>query len=169
MTGVVHDHLKHYAARVREQLRANADATDPALAPAFQDLVERLLPLLPQVAELTVSPEFRHEGVGRPDIALVRPGQPARAFIELKAPSKSADASRCVFYGQIDKSGERHQPIPLLRLICGVNRLWYDELNPLRPHLVSLRYRDRWLQGRQVFGPDALRLRENLSPAILAA
>src|SRR3990167_8398519 len=94
MAGVVHDHLKHYARRVREQLRANADATEPALAPAFQELVERLLPLLAGVQELTVSPEFRHEGVGRPDIALVRPGQPARAFIELKAPAKSADPER---------------------------------------------------------------------------
>lgn len=90
----VHDHLKHYAARVREQLRANADATEPALAPAFQELIERLLPLLPTVPQLTVSPEFRHEGVGRPDIALVRRGQPARAFVELKAPSKSANPER---------------------------------------------------------------------------
>jgi len=94
MAGPVHDHLKHFARRIRQQLIANPAATEPALAPAFQELVERLLPLLPQVPELTVSPEFRHEGVGRPDIALVRPGQPARAFIELKAPAKDADPER---------------------------------------------------------------------------
>ncbi len=40
---------------------------------------------------LTVSPEFNKPGVGRPDIALIRHGQPARAFIELKAPAKSAN------------------------------------------------------------------------------
>lgn len=94
MTGEIHEHLKRYAARMREQLRANPHATEPALAPAFQELVERLLPLLPAVEPLTVSPEFRREGVGRPDIALVRPGQPARAFIELKAPSKPASPKR---------------------------------------------------------------------------
>ncbi len=94
MTGEIHEHLKRYAARIREQLRANPDAIEPALAPAFQELVERLLPALPAVEPLTVSPEFRREGVGRPDIALVRPGQPARAFIELKAPTKPASPKR---------------------------------------------------------------------------
>ncbi len=39
-------------------------------------------------------PEYRNPGVGRPDIALMRQGAPARAFIELKAPSKSADPAR---------------------------------------------------------------------------
>ncbi len=32
--------------------------------------------------------------MGRPDIALVRHGEPARAFLELKAPAKSADPTR---------------------------------------------------------------------------
>ena len=40
---------------------------------------------------LIVVPEFRTPGVGRPDIALKRAGQPARAFIELKAPTKPSD------------------------------------------------------------------------------
>ncbi len=79
---------------MRDQLRANADASEPALAPAFQELIDRLLLLLPAVPKLTVSPEFNKPGVGRPDIALIRPGQPARAFIELKAPAKDADPDR---------------------------------------------------------------------------
>lgn len=95
MTGEVREHLKRYANRIREQLRANAAVSEPALAPAFQELVERLLPLLPAVPErLTVSPEFNRPGVGRPDIAFIRAGQPPRAFVELKAPSKDADPQR---------------------------------------------------------------------------
>ncbi|MDL2352857.1 MAG: N-6 DNA methylase [Pseudomonadota bacterium] len=94
MANEISGHLKHYAKRMRDQLRANADASEPALAPAFQELIDRLLPLLPAVPKLTVSPEFNKPGVGRPDIALIRPGQPARAFIELKAPAKDADPDR---------------------------------------------------------------------------
>lgn len=43
---------------------------------------------------LTVVPEYRQVGVGRPDIALVVQGTPARAFVELKAISKPADPTR---------------------------------------------------------------------------
>ena len=90
----IHDHLKHYARRIREQLRANAGASEPALAPAFQELVENALALLPAIPQLTVSPEYNNPGVGRPDIALIVQGQPPRAFVELKAVSKSADPER---------------------------------------------------------------------------
>ena len=94
MSGEIRNHLKAYARRIREQLRANPEAIEPALAPAFQELVQSLLPHLPAVPQLTVSPEYNQRGVGRPDIALVRAGQPPRAFIELKAPAKSADPRR---------------------------------------------------------------------------
>ena len=94
MASELHNHLKHYAKRIRDQLRANADASEPALAPVFQELIANLLPLIPAVPQLTVSPEFNKPGVGRPDIALIRPGQPPRAFVELKAPAKSADPER---------------------------------------------------------------------------
>ena len=94
MPNDVAEHLKHYAKRMRDQLRANADVSEPALAPAFQELVERLLPLLPAVPKLTVSPEYNNPGVGRPDIALIIPGQPPRAFVELKAPAKDADPEK---------------------------------------------------------------------------
>jgi hypothetical protein len=86
--------LQDYARRIRELRRANPDASEPALAPAFQELLAGLLPLLPTAARLAVAPEYREAGIGRPDIALVRPGAPARAFIELKAPTKSADPTR---------------------------------------------------------------------------
>jgi hypothetical protein len=36
-----------------------------------------------------VLPEYTIGGVGRPDLAFARPGQPARAFIELKVPANS--------------------------------------------------------------------------------
>lgn len=83
--------IRSYASKLRSQLRANRDASEPALAPLFQQLVEQLIPHLGPVPQLTVSPEYNKSGVGRPDIALVQPGQPARAFIELKAPAKPAD------------------------------------------------------------------------------
>lgn len=88
------DVLKAYARRIREKLRANPNTPETGLAPDFQRLVEDLLPLLPAIANLSVSPEYNNPGVGRPDIALIRQGQPARAFIELKAPAKPADPDR---------------------------------------------------------------------------
>jgi hypothetical protein len=88
------DVLKAYARRIREKLRANPNTPETGLAPDFQRLVEDLLPLLPAIAPLNVSPEYNNPGVGRPDIALIRQGQPARAFIELKAAAKPADPDR---------------------------------------------------------------------------
>ncbi len=86
--------LQTYAHRIRELRTANADVPETALAPAFQQLLEALLALLPAGAGLIVVPEYRNPGVGRPDIALVRQGAPARAFVELKAPTKPADPTR---------------------------------------------------------------------------
>jgi hypothetical protein len=82
--------LKAYAQRVRDARRAHAAITEPGLAPEFQRLVVDLLPTL-LAAPLTVVPEFRNPQVGRPDIALTRPGQFARAFIELKSADKPTD------------------------------------------------------------------------------
>jgi hypothetical protein len=88
------DLLQAYARRVRELRRANADVPETGLAPAFQQLLDGLIPLLPIAPRLTVVPEYRNPGVGRPDIALVRQGAFARAFVELKAPAKPADPTR---------------------------------------------------------------------------
>jgi hypothetical protein len=86
--------LQAYARRIRELRRANAAVPETALAPAFQQLLEGLIPLCPVAPQLVVVPEYRNPGVGRPDIALVRQGAPARAFVELKAADKPADPTR---------------------------------------------------------------------------
>jgi hypothetical protein len=86
--------LQTYAHRIRELRRANAAVPETALAPAFQQLLEGLIPLLPIAPRLIIVPEYLNPGVGRPDIALVRQGAPARAFVELKAPTKPADPTR---------------------------------------------------------------------------
>lgn len=82
------EQLIAYAARIRELLRANPNTPETGLAPAFQQLVTDLLPVLPAGPGVTVSPEYAKENTGRPDIALIRPGQLPRAFIELKLPKK---------------------------------------------------------------------------------
>lgn len=83
-----------YAARIRLLRLTHAGISEPALAPEFQRLLQDCLPLIPTAPQLTVVPEFHNPGVGRPDIALKRPGEPARAFVELKHPSKPADPER---------------------------------------------------------------------------
>ncbi len=85
--------LGQYAARIREARRANPAASEPGLAPQFGRLLEELLPLLPAAPALTVLHEYVNAGVGRPDIALARPGQPPRAFVELKATDKSTNGA----------------------------------------------------------------------------
>ena len=94
MTNDINLILKRYGRAIREQRRANADVAEPALAPAFQQLIKDLLPHLPAAPNFAVAPEYAKAGVGRPDIALIQTGAPPRAFIELKAPSKSADPEK---------------------------------------------------------------------------
>lgn len=88
------EHLKTYARGIRALLRANPAAPETALAPHFQQLVGAILQQVPASPQLTVVPEFNNPGAGRPDIALMRPGQAARAFIELKAMSKPSNPAR---------------------------------------------------------------------------
>ena len=102
--------LQAYAHRIRELRRANADVPEPALAPAFQQLLEGLMPLLPVRQGLIVLPEYRNPGVGRPDIALVRQGAPPRAFIELKTPATPADPTR--WRGHNQRQFERFRELP---------------------------------------------------------
>ena len=86
--------LRHYSRRLREARRAHPGVTEPGLAPEFHKLLVELLPTLPAAPALTVVAEFAEAGVGRPDIALKRPGEPARAFIELKSLDKQTDGRR---------------------------------------------------------------------------
>lgn len=97
--------LQAYAHRIRELRRADPEVPEPALAPAFQQLLEGIIARLPAGRRVTVSPEYRNPGVGRPDIALIRPGTPPRAFVELKAPTKPADPTR--WRGQDQRQFER--------------------------------------------------------------
>jgi hypothetical protein len=90
---MVAESIIEYALRIRELRRAGPSNLEQALAPAFQRLLESLLPHI-STNELVVVPEFVTPGVGRPDIALKRAGQPARAFVELKAPTKPGDPAR---------------------------------------------------------------------------
>jgi hypothetical protein len=64
------------------------------LAPEFQQFLVDILAHLPAAPELKVLAEFINVGIGRPDIALKRAGEQARAFIELKAMDKPTDGSR---------------------------------------------------------------------------
>jgi hypothetical protein len=57
-------------------------------------LLGRLLAEIGGGVGLTLVPEFDNPGVGRPDIALMRQGAPARAFVELKAFDKPANPAR---------------------------------------------------------------------------
>lgn len=87
--------LKAYAKSIRDSRRAHPNVTEPGLAPLFQALVENLLPHLPAAPhDLIVLAEFINAGVGRPDLALKRPGEEARSFIELKALDKPTSGAR---------------------------------------------------------------------------
>ena len=103
--------IVEYAFRIRELRRAGPSNLEQALAPAFQRLLEAVLPNV-SANELIVVPESATPGVGRPDIALKRAGQPPRAFVELKAPTKPGDPAR--YRDAHDKRQfERFQSLPV--------------------------------------------------------
>lgn len=88
------ENLIAFAKSVRTDRRANpgiagdGTALELLLAPRFQSLMEACLhELFPNPP--SVLPEYRLGGIGRPDLAFAGPGQPARAFVELKEPGKS--------------------------------------------------------------------------------
>ena len=83
--------LQNYAQRIRNLRRAHANISEPALAPTFHELLEHLVAETTAPPGLTIVPEYSNPGIGRPDIALVRTGAPARAFLELKTLEKSAN------------------------------------------------------------------------------
>lgn len=87
------DLLVAFAASVRSDREANlriagdGTALELLIAPRFRTLIEAVLPALGLVPP-SVLPEYTRAGIGRPDLAFARAGQPARAFIELKEPRK---------------------------------------------------------------------------------
>jgi hypothetical protein len=94
MNKAVTDALERYATTIRATLRGAATHVELALAPAFKTLVDDLLPFVHAGGSVVTVPEYAKADIGRPDIALVRPGQLPRAFIELKAPGKTLDPNR---------------------------------------------------------------------------
>ena len=93
------DALVAFARAVRQDRRANpgvagdGTALELLLAPRFHVLVEALLAARMRLPP-RVLPEYRRAGIGRPDLAFAHEAQPARAFIELKAPAKPLDPKR---------------------------------------------------------------------------
>ena len=113
------DSIVEFAAAVRRDRKANPEAVGEGaglellLAPRFQALVEAVLPEV-TAAPLSVLPEFQRPGVGRPDLALKRQGEPARAFIELKQPGLPLDPAR--FTGHNADQFKRFCELPLWAL-----------------------------------------------------
>lgn len=108
---MVIESLVEYASRIRLLRKAGPSNLEQALAPEFQRLLEAML-LQISPLKLVIVPEFATPGIGRPDIALKRPGQPPRAFVELKAPTKPGDPSR---YRDVHdkRQFERFQSLPV--------------------------------------------------------
>lgn len=82
--------LLDYAAAIR-RTRPSATNLEQALAPHFHALLQAAIAHAAPAAGLDAIAEYATPGIGRPDFALKRAGQPARAFIELKSPDKPAD------------------------------------------------------------------------------
>lgn len=96
---MISDALVAFARAVREDRRANASlpgdgsGLELLIAPRFHALLDGILAArLPAAPRLL--PEYTRAGIGRPDLAFARPGSPARAFIELKAPGKTLAPGR---------------------------------------------------------------------------
>jgi hypothetical protein len=130
--------LIEYATAIRKQLLANPTNIEQDLAPVFKALLEKLLPHV-AAKDLTVTSEYAKAGVGRPDIALTSPGEPPRAFVELKAPEKSDDPAK--FKDAHDKRQfERFQSLPAwalsnfshLRLFERDDLIWSGEIVPAK-------------------------------------
>lgn len=114
----LHDALIAYADAIRKDRAANpgiaGDGTglELLLAPRFQRLLEDALRLrFGDGATVRVLPEYRKPGVGRPDIALARAAQPARGFVELKAPDKGLRPTQ--LRGHDKAQFERFKALPL--------------------------------------------------------
>lgn len=130
--------LVEYAVAIRKQLLANPTNIEQDLAPVFKAFLDKILPeIMP--SGLTTTSEYAKAGVGRPDIALTRPGQLPRAFIELKAPSKPDDPAK--FKDPHDKRQfERFKSLPVwaisnfshLRTFERGDAVWSGEIVPAK-------------------------------------
>ena len=124
--------LQEYAHTVRRDRKANPPKGDgsglePLLAPRFQTLIEGVLPGV-SGSPPRVLPEYRRPGVGRPDLAFVHEGSPARAFIELKEPRLRLEPKK--FTGHNKEQFARFSNLPLWAL-CNFERIQLYRRNEL--------------------------------------
>lgn len=130
---LIHEALTEFAAAVRADRSASSGgmgdggALEPQIAPRFQRLLETILP---EIAgdDVRVLPEYERAGIGRPDIAFVRTGNPPRAFIELKQPYLDLQPSR--FTGHNKDQFQRFCELPVWALcnFCRIQLYRRDEL-----------------------------------------
>lgn len=131
--------LQEYARSVRRDRNVNPGTGDgsglePLLAPRFQTLVEAVLA---QVSGKPprVLPEYNRPGVGRPDLAFVHEGSPARAFIELKEPRLPLEPEK--FTGHNKAQFARFANLPLWAL-CNFERIQLYRRNELEAEALVL-------------------------------
>lgn len=131
--------LQEYAQSVRRDRNVNPGTGDgsglePLLAPRFQTLVEAVLA---QVSGKPprVLPEYNRPGVGRPDLAFVHEGSPARAFIELKEPRLPLEPEK--FTGHNKAQFARFANLPLWAL-CNFERIQLYRRNELEAEALVL-------------------------------
>lgn len=134
------DALIAYAAAIRRDRAANpsgaGDGAGPErlLAPRMQALIEQILRQRMQLAP-TVLPEYEKGAIGRPDLAFKRPGQPARAFIELKKLDTSLDPHR--LRGHDKDQFNRFRELPLWGF-CNFHSIRLYRRDELQSHAVLL-------------------------------
>ena len=165
----IDDAIVEFAATARRDRAANpgtvgdGTALELLLAPRFHALLEAVLPELTAIAP-NVLPEFRRPGVGRPDLALVRSGEPARAFIELKQPGLALDPAR--FAGHNAEQFARFCELPLWAL-CNFTSIRLYRRNALEAQAeilpaavlepgISAARAGRLIRGRDVSGFAAI-------------
>lgn len=129
----IYEALTEFAAAVRADRSADSGgassgaALEPRIAPRFLHLLEKILP---ETAgdDVRVLPEYERAGIGRPDIAFVRTGNPPRAFIELKQPYLDLQPSR--FSGHNKDQFQRFSELPVWALcnFCRIQLYRRDEL-----------------------------------------
>ena len=141
MTEEAHSAIVEYARSARQDRKANpgkaGDGTglELLLAPRFLGLLQRLVSLRVKVSPPRVLPEYQRSGIGRPDVAFKREGEPARSFIELKQPDASIAPSR--LRGHDKEQFKRFSELPLWGF-CNFHTIHLYRRKDLREQAVIL-------------------------------
>ena len=139
---LVEDAIIEFADSVRADRAADpgqGSALELRIAPRFQLLLEAILPDIVGEAPIILA-EYHRAGIGRPDLALVRPGNPPRAFIELKQPYLVLDPAR--FTGHNADQFARFCELPIWAL-CNF-------------HQIKLYHRDKLVNNANVLPLDSI-------------